>query len=433
MQNRNHTKRHRTLLGTGAMAVLLASLISGLPATAQESPFGADARVSVTDSDAGLPAAVAVVNEAAEAEDENYELVSVGAQSTEGFSAVLQDGRHVAVNDMLMASDNEGLEEDEAISVASSEHVELIWPDVNAEEVTIYRDGVSIHEIAHPSADAAISYLDEEVREGSEYFYEVHTTSRVPEDQWGEFLTDEEIAAVQEGEVPEPTSGNIYALNVLTPMSDTVGAADAVVLAAAKALPSKTTFRYRTFIQEAWVDAPPVVCTPPSTNSFRFKGDNRGYAADSGTYRTHAAAFMNWKDKKLTFNKKVGTTTRQEKVNGTWKNTEKKTASADGIVLTSRGISSSIATFKMRKTVRIPFCNAALTAPIGVELVIKVSRSGSYVISNGLRRPVPRHEAYLRNDGKSWTPILRLRNEGFSCIAGIPVCGFETINKKGTF
>lgn len=314
-----------------------------------------------------------------------------------------------------------------ATAIASSESVELLWPEVSGSYLAIYRDGVLLYEGIPIS-----SYSDKNVSAGAEYLYEIHLTTPMPEDRWPDLLSDEEIESVKAGETPAPEQSYVWGLDTTVPGANTAPAAAAALTAAASSGPKNSAFRYRTFIADATADAPQPFCAPADGAQYRFKGDNRGWETTAGTHRTQANAVLNWADKKVTVTKSVGSTTRQKKVNGKWEHNATKTASASGITLKKKAMSASTARLYMKVKVKNPFCKLVVL-PIYAELTIEIKRSGSYVIISGTRRPVPHHEAYLKWTSTSWKRILARKSQGFHCLGIVSTCSYDGLTGSGTY
>ncbi|KZE90019.1 hypothetical protein AVP41_02821 [Microbacterium sp. TNHR37B] len=264
--------------------------------------------------------------------------------------------------------------------------------------------------------------------------YQASLTSVIPEERWEDLLTEDELASVRAGDTEPPQESTTWGIPVTVPTSESEPAATAAAASAAAAAPSKTTFRYRTFIADAYVAGPQIACTPP-TGTYRFKGDNRSWSSSSGTSRTQVTTQFMWTTATMSTVKSVGSTTRQVKnSNNVWVHDDTKNAGTSGITTTNKSMSSTSARLYMKIAVGNPFCNPALTLPIYAELQIEVKRSGSYSILAGTRRPVPNHEAYLRRDSSStWTRILQRKNDGFGCLAAINFCAYDSLVKTGSY
>lgn len=281
------------------------------------------------------------------------ELVGARNRTIHGFRAKTRHGENVVILDELLGTAAPG--SPGAVSVTSTDRLGLLWNHENA-EASIYRDGIRIGQ-----RRSLHRFFDSEVDGGSEYFSEVHLTSNTARSEGRSHRTEAEGANSESGLSSASTEGTILGLKVVVPAGNRPEDTIAALRSAGANSPSKTTYRYRTFIKDTTINAPHAVCTP-SDGEYRFLGDNRSWAATGGGYRTYGATFMDRPAKKLTFEKKVGTSKRQKRVANTWVNTESKTASSGGIHFTPKSMTSTQAKFYMYMSVANPFCHPALTA-----------------------------------------------------------------------
>lgn len=418
---------HRTATGRASVAalaaiVLVAALASPATAAEQSAPQEEVAPQFSLSSD--VATATTSLNEAIEVEGDEVDIVRAVSSEVGVLEPV--DGEYATVYGALLASDDP---ESRAAAVAGSDRVEVLLPVTDGVELQVFRDGVQIY-----SGEPKNTVVDTEVESGQTYLYESTLISTIPEERWAQLLTDDEFQAVRSGESSPPTQSTTWGIPVTVPLDETLSAATTAATTAAVASPSQTTFRYRAFIQDAYVSAPQIACTTP-TGTYRFKGDNRTWSPSAGSHRVQATAYFNWTSSTMTTARSVGDTVRQVKnSSGVWVNETPKNAGTSGITLTNKAMSSTAGRLYMKIAVSNPFCNTAVTLPIYAELQIDVRRSGSYAIISGTRRPVPNHEAYLRRDAATaWTAILSRTNAGFGCLAVVNTCGYDSLVRSGSY
>jgi hypothetical protein len=196
---------------------------------------------------------------------------------------------------------------------------------------------------------------------------------------------------------------------------------------ASTTLPSRTRFRYQTFIPGADTAAPAPICAPPSTELYvafgKFLGDTRSWNADSTSYRTRSDVVVDWgAGGTITPDFSVGETTLivdyyyPLMVNPRTVTT-KKTASSETMKLVRGAMSSSFVSFRISANVTNPHCWDLLTNGIFYDFAFYVHRDGTYVVDGTLLR-VPNHELYSRNNvNSSWRTIFQTSNQGFECLA----------------
>lgn len=196
---------------------------------------------------------------------------------------------------------------------------------------------------------------------------------------------------------------------------------------ASTALPTRTRFRYQTFIPSKLVDAPYFDCRLVDYLAMptQFAGDSRSWDPDSESFRTRQDIVVNWSDSgSLASEAVVGQSARITNL-GLVSMTELATASNSSMIVTQAVASSSYVAFHISEDVANPFCLAA--RGIYYNLGFYVNRSGVYAVSGTIRR-VPNHEIYSRNNvNSSWVTIKLLENYGFYCleptwIASHPEC-----------
>jgi hypothetical protein len=201
---------------------------------------------------------------------------------------------------------------------------------------------------------------------------------------------------------------------------------DAEAAIAATPLPTRTRFRYQTFIPEYETDAPPVVCSPISTGDYlliaNFLGDNRSWNPDSDSFKTRSDVVVDWAaGGSLTPEFSVGETSLVLEYIfpfgvGNKTVVEKRIAADDSMKLEKRVMSSSYVSFKISSDVSNPFCFGPLVNGIFYEFAFSVYRDGEYTIKGSMIK-VPSHEFYTRNNiSPSWRTLFRFSNQGFQCL-----------------
>lgn len=215
---------------------------------------------------------------------------------------------------------------------------------------------------------------------------------------------------------------NLDVVTTFIPTSE----ADSQAAYAATALPSRTRFRYQTFIAEAFAPAPPPACAPVPTNNIlvfaRFLGDNRSWDPDSNSYKTRSDVVVDWGA--------GGTITPEFSVGETTRITDyvylpvpvpvtvvhKKTASSEGMKLIRGEMSSDYVSFRIISDVTNPLCLDFATKGISYNFSFYIQREGRFVVKGTMLR-VPNHELYTRNNiSPSWRNLFQVTNQGFQCL-----------------
>jgi hypothetical protein len=207
------------------------------------------------------------------------------------------------------------------------------------------------------------------------------------------------------------------------PIEGAVGEGGFVAPAQA-ALPASTTFKYMTFIREAYVSAPPVGCTFVNTvhlddllSPRYFKGDNRGFNVNSSKFRTKFNVTVDWSlGGRVSSSSAVSLTERYVKLSdGTYEFDGKATASGDTMAVTTLSKSSTFTKFNIHQDESNPLCRPQ---PNGIfsDYTVSVARSGAHTVTGSALR-VPNHEFYLKDsDQTSWTKIFARTGSDFGCL-----------------
>lgn len=196
---------------------------------------------------------------------------------------------------------------------------------------------------------------------------------------------------------------------------------------ASTSLPSRTRFRYQTFIPEASTKAPSIVCTPlPDEGGMPigiFLGNNRGFDPDSLSYKTRSDVVVDW-DAGGTITPEFSVGESTQVLSYVYENffanrtiTTKKTASSESMKLVRGVVSADYVSFHIYSDVINPFCWDYPTRGMFYDFAFYVHRSGVFVV-HGTLRQVPNHELYTRNTlVPFWRTIFKSSNSGFGCLA----------------
>jgi uncharacterized protein YaiE (UPF0345 family) len=211
---------------------------------------------------------------------------------------------------------------------------------------------------------------------------------------------------------------------------------------AAAALPSISILRYQTFIPSEYVDqndaAEKLACTPDILKTFSFNGNNRGFDALSGSFKTRMDTWIYWdQGGAILSNTFVGATSLFEKVGTTYVLQSTRRASDASMVVQTSFQSSSSVRFKMKQNVINPFCSD-FGQGIEFDFDVQIWRTGKYAL-NGWAIRVPSHEAYLKeSDSPAWYPILKSGFDTFACLTpffidAVPGCknSYDLQSQKG--
>lgn len=230
---------------------------------------------------------------------------------------------------------------------------------------------------------------------------------------------------VTSGKIKARDLGAYVNLNVVSSQAP-LASNESMSAFAATSLPSRTRFRYQTFISEYDTMAPPIACAPISTGDYvlnaNFLGNYRTWNPDSESFKTRSDVLVDWgAGGMLTTDFAVGETTLVLEYLYPFNlgNTTvilKKTANTDGMKLVKGVTSSDYVSFHIYTDVTNPFCWDAVTQGINYDFEFYVRRDGVFRVSGTLLR-VPNHELYSRNNlVSSWRTIFQVSNQGFQCL-----------------
>lgn len=218
------------------------------------------------------------------------------------------------------------------------------------------------------------------------------------------------------------TYENIYASGIPFTIPREAGQIDSA--SAASLLPDVSIFRYQTFIPYVNVAGPwapiPGPCNDGIVFPVFFNGNNRGFDATSGSFKTRLDTWIDWNaGGDISYNGFVSPTIM------TWTSAfgpsaRVKTASSSSMVSVPISQSSDVVKFHISQDVANPFCTPVITLGISFDLVVKIFRSGRYSLGGTAIR-VPSHEAYIKDSNSPvWFPVLRRGFDGldaFDCFA----------------
>jgi hypothetical protein len=265
-------------------------------------------------------------------------------------------------------------------------------------KVSVYRDG---RLILQSEGDQFVDHLGET---STIPIYTVTVEAPLEQAKVSDLLASDPKAQVDQYE-------EFAAISASMPVNEVANSA-----VAATALPTRTRFRYQTFIPGQFVDAPNFDCRLVDYLFMptQFAGDARSWDPDSESYRTRQDVVVNWSDSgSLTSEATVGQSVRITDL-GLATMVERSTASNSSMTVTQAVASSAYVAFHISEDVANPFCITA--RGIYYSLGFYVNRSGLYAISGTIRR-VPNHEIYSRNNVvSSWMTIKQIEKYGFYCL-----------------
>ncbi|MGI5201275.1 hypothetical protein ACQEU6_06715 [Spirillospora sp. CA-108201] len=199
-----------------------------------------------------------------------------------------------------------------------------------------------------------------------------------------------------------PTAPVIYAEN-------TVG--DPAKVAAKR---KTTTVTYRTFIKNSKVSALGCYYSDPTGGTrYWFTGDGRSYSTAKRSYRTMMRVSINWKKKKITVTKDVGTS---KVINRKGKVVARKRASMKKMKVINAKVNKNgkSAGFQLDHSATNPFCKKT-GGSIRYKLGMSVFKDGKYILV-GWRQKAPHHEMFIDHNDTKPKFLFRAKNHGFICL-----------------
>ncbi|MFF8942282.1 hypothetical protein ACF1A5_08375 [Streptomyces sp. NPDC014864] len=339
---------------------LLATTVANNGATAAASPAPQEAAFVLDATTGTFTAGKAALTSSAVHTVKTYT-----GQATD--SQILASGSQRVVADVTLAHSPDQAER--AAWAASSEFVDLSWPDLGAETYTVIRDGKVIARTSgHSLRDTAIA-------PGSEPSYQISGDAKGLGHTWG--------------------------LNVTVPTSDTSTAlAQTAQKVEAKAKKyTKTVVTWRSFIRQRWVTVPSYISKVAGCkygSAYKYKGDGRGFSkAVSGTsFRAGVRGVVYWKKSSYDLFPETGWT---KVYNKKGKLIDKRKASTKKIDFrTKTRFDGKTRAVHGQIEATDPFCpkSGIRRAGIGVYYDARLARNGDFYVS-GKARPAPDHEMYL--------------------------------------
>ncbi|MEU2107821.1 hypothetical protein [Streptomyces sp. NPDC019507] len=381
--------------------VLLASSVT--PASGQPAPPSAGSAVFVLDAESGGFGGARTALSTAGGRVKPVKTFIGQASDTQILSA----GAQKVVADITLASSPNKAER--AAWAASSEFVDLSWPDLGASRYTVYRNGVRIADTAgHSLRDAAVT-------PGSEVDYRITGVA---------------------GEL-----GHTWGLTATVPASDdaaTLAAAAAGIEAKARKY-TATTVVWRSFIRQKWATVPKKLGSVSGckyTSGYKYAGDNRGYSnkITGPALRAGVRGVVSWTKSQYQLFPQTGWT-KVYKNNGTF--VAKRKASTKKIDFRTMTRHDG-KTRAVRGTVEAtdPFCPSSgpRRAGIGVAFDMRLARNGDFYAS-GKYRKAPDHELYVYGHyGRKHTTktVHQSRMSSLLCLSQ-PMCERGTIGNSGRY
>lgn len=284
------------------------------------------------------------------------------------------------------------------------EEVQIVWTDpsenasisISADGVTLVQDNAAGESIVEVPESGAFSVT------------------------WSRDANQEEIlTALSNSTQDELLLSNPEALERFATVELSIGeTADQPDAANAATLPASTTFRYSTFIRDAYVYAPDVACIAPSGSVYEYNGNNRGFSSTATTYKTRFGITIDWANAgNVTSTKAVQPTKLYRyEADGTRTLISTATASTLGMGITVISESATLSTFRLIHDVRNPFCNS-LAGGIYYDVKVSAARSGNFSAS-GVVLKFPDHEFYVKDsDQTTWTTIFQNRATSLACLS----------------
>lgn len=181
---------------------------------------------------------------------------------------------------------------------------------------------------------------------------------------------------------------------------------------------SMATLRYRTFIPQAKINAPPVGvpgvgCSYKS--GYQFGGDNRGFSVSGGSARTSMSAYIRFDGRGLIGSaKQMGATTVYKKSTG--KQVAKKTASTKDMFIKELGVDKAGVDLRVSVKAGNPFCKGN---SIQGAFTITINKNGTYRIISGSHRLMPNHEVYLTSVTGGWKTVYQRKYRDATCLVSL--------------
>lgn len=328
-----------------------------------------------------------------------------------GLVVLKADNGGAVVADVSMAAERDP--RGRAMWAAARNGVTLSWGSVaGVKEYVVSRDGVQLATVK------GRKYRDTTADPGGQYEYVVESVLPAdagpdfPGRTWGFLVT-----------VPHAEATDVAGLQD--------AAAELIVAAAAN---TETSVVNETFIPQAYISAPQTGCTY-NGSSYSFKGDNRGYVANSAKYRTRLAAYINWSSGgAVSAYKSVSSTSvHRTSDKGLIATT---TASSANMSLTRLAASTSTsADLRFIVNAQNPFCTSFGNAIEGA-FTMTVKQAGTWSIISGSHRQMPNWEIYITRGGlaaPTWTTVYQRSYASVLCLVAIACTSANMSGRVGSY
>ncbi|KZR56802.1 DUF3238 domain-containing protein [Pseudobacillus badius] len=287
-------------------------------------------------------------------------------------------------------------------TVVTESLISMEWEPIDGvEEYTVYRNGERLAKVREGR------FIDYSVRADQAYTYSIHAVRPLLLSEKG--MSEEKFAAAgiigffKKGATEKEAAFERFRL------TKQIGSLRSVLKPEPPpSAETEWTIRYMTFLEDKWLKNP---------NFFSplryFKGDGRGFDADSVSYRTKADILINYDEEIPTIRlvKDVG----QTKAYGWLRRFKKEdTASEEGIKLEKENVTKEKLFLQLAHSVGNPL----VTSPaIDYKVKILLCKSGFFDIS-GIHDQSPHHEVYMKNSSQaSWQPIHQAESKGLEWLS----------------
>lgn len=290
-------------------------------------------------------------------------------------------------------------------TVVAKGEIRLEWKPIDGiEEYTISRNGVDARKVS------GCSFIDQNIRNDKEYLYHIQAKRPLQrsEQQNGEVKS---FLASFVGVMKKNSSKEQTAMEEISVIKK-VGPVQQLLQSGKEQQPEvkerSWQFRYTTFLAKKRIKNPNFV-----SKDHYFKGDNRGFDANSSRYRTRADVYIHEKEKESTveLSKAVGKTEAYS-----WHQTfiEEGQSSDEGIKLENVLKTDQKTTFQLIHSVSNPI---VASPAIDYEVNVTFYRNGVIDIA-GIHDQAPHHEVYLKKKSdSSWQTVHQAESKGLEMMA----------------
>lgn len=292
--------------------------------------------------------------------------------------------------------------------------IRLYWEHIDGiTEYTVFRNGTLVGKVK------GNFFIDQRVRNNKEYTYTIKAMRPLISSEenisTGKFLLSELLGFLKKDTTQQQTAyeelritKRIGRIDHLLKTKDTTG----------ERFKSPLQLRYTTFLTKKWLKNP-----NPTSNSHYFRGDNRGFDAESQQFRTRAdiTVDMTKDEPAVKLTKQVGKT---RAYNWRRKFREEGQGSDDNIQLEKVLNLEDHTVFQISHSVSNPL----IVAPaIDYDLQASFYKDGVIDIA-GIHDQAPHHEVYLKStQASSWQIIHQAQDKGLEMM------GHPTANQLWRF